>query len=232
MEPGSIARNSRLNRPEHSPQICAQLQPARERHVGLYPHYERGRHLSLPNAGQADASNVHSADGVVWWHACEGVQRCGHANSLSAVKLSGGFLSSSLCIPTFPPCQKFTPVPTTLGVRVYLQHSSVEADNLFVMFPSPHLAVLASMHCQASTRKHNKERRKNDQLHLSMSVVHGDMFLIPGACCAESVLSSCYTLGNVRTGAYAVPGQARLRQPFPLAARFRCSDCSHAARVC
>jgi len=72
----------------------------------------------------------------------------------------------------------------------------VEADNLFVMFPSPHLAVLASMHCQASTRKHNKERRKNDQLHLSMSVVHGDMFLIPGVDLFGGVVPMGFELGE------------------------------------
>mmetsp|Transcript_3875 Transcript_3875/g.7523 ORF Transcript_3875/g.7523 Transcript_3875/m.7523 type:complete len:621 (-) Transcript_3875:589-2451(-) len=72
----------------------------------------------------------------------------------------------------------------------------VEADNLFVIFPSPHLAVLASMHCQASARKYNQERRRNDQLHLSMSVVHGDLFLIPGVDLFGGVVPMGFELGE------------------------------------
>jgi len=76
----------------------------------------------------------------------------------------------------------------------------VEADNLFVIFSSPHLAVMASMHCQAATMKHNEGKRKNDQLLLSMSVVHGPLFHIPGVDLFGGIVPMGFQLGEDLAG--------------------------------
>uniref|UniRef100_A0A7S4ETB3 Guanylate cyclase domain-containing protein n=2 Tax=Chrysotila carterae TaxID=13221 RepID=A0A7S4ETB3_CHRCT len=76
----------------------------------------------------------------------------------------------------------------------------VEADNLFVIFPTPRHALMASMHCHAAMKVYNAGKRPNDSIHLSMSIVHGSMFHIPGVDVFGGVVPIGFELGEDAAG--------------------------------
>ena len=56
----------------------------------------------------------------------------------------------------------------------------VEADDIFVLFPAPDLAVQAALACQTATQAFSATReRANDKIILSLGIVDGPMWLIP-----------------------------------------------------